>query len=80
MTNEFILTAAPEWIFAFDRGAATGEASTAESTLDNALVAQTPAARDGHIVYLPASELYIVINGLTAVQNVLETVHDAIQS
>jgi iron complex transport system substrate-binding protein len=80
VTNEFILSAAPEWIFAFDRGAATGEGSTAEQTLDNALVAQTPAAQDDHVVLLPASELYIVINGLTAVQNVLETVHDAMQS
>ncbi|NQX13480.1 ABC transporter substrate-binding protein [Microbacteriaceae bacterium VKM Ac-2855] len=80
VTNEFILSAAPEWIFAFDRGAATGEGSTAEQTLDNALVDQTPAAQDDHVVLLPASELYIVINGLTAVQNVLETVHDAMQS
>ncbi|OOB89947.1 hypothetical protein B0T42_14615 [Rathayibacter sp. VKM Ac-2630] len=80
VTNEFILSAAPEWIFAFDRGAATGEGSTAEQTLDNALVAQTPAAQDDHVVLLPASELYIVINGLTAVQNVLESVHDAMQS
>ncbi|MWV48452.1 ABC transporter substrate-binding protein [Rathayibacter sp. VKM Ac-2803] len=80
VTNEFILTAAPEWIFAFDRGAATGEASTAEQTLDNALVAETPAAQDDRIVLLPASELYIVINGLTSVQNVLESVHDAMQS
>lgn len=80
VTNEFILTAAPEWIFAFDRGAATGAGSTAEQTLDNALVAQTPAAQDDRIVLLPAGELYIVINGLTAVQNVLETVHDAMQS
>lgn len=80
VTNEFLLSAAPEWIFAFDRGAATGEGSTAEQTLDNALVAQTPAGQDDHVVLLPASELYIVINGLTAVQNVLETVHDAMQS
>jgi len=80
VTNEFLLTAAPEWIFAFDRGAATGAGSTAEATLDNALVAQTPAAQNDRIVQLPASELYIVINGLTAVQNVLESVHDAMQS
>ena len=39
-----------------------------------------PAAQNDRIVQLPASELYIVINGLTAVQNVLESVHDAMQS
>ncbi|KAF2412476.1 hypothetical protein B1729_15070 [Microbacterium sp. B35-04] len=78
VTNEFILTANPDWIFAFDRGAATGEGSSAEETLDNELVAQTTAAQDDHLVYLPASELYIVINGLTAIENVLTSVHEAI--
>lgn len=78
VTNEFVLTANPDWIFAFDRGAATGEGSSAEETLDNELVAQTTAAQQGRIVYLPASELYIVINGLTAIENVLTSVHEAV--
>lgn len=78
VTNEFVLTANPDWIFAFDRGAATGEGSSAEETLDNELVAQTAAAQDDRIVYLPASELYIVINGLTAIENVLTSVHEAV--
>ncbi|WP_203580132.1 siderophore ABC transporter substrate-binding protein [Microbacterium hibisci] len=78
VTNEFILTANPDWIFAFDRGAAVGEGSTADEALDNELVAQTAAAQDEHIVALPASELYIVINGLTAIENVLTTVHEAV--
>ncbi|MFB7892871.1 siderophore ABC transporter substrate-binding protein [Microbacterium sp. NPDC056044] len=76
VTNEFILTANPDWIFAFDRGAATGEGSSAEEALDNELVAQTTAAQEDRIVYLPASELYIVINGLTAIENVLTSIHD----
>lgn len=78
VTNEFLLSANPDWIFAFDRGAATGEGSSAEETLGNELVAQTSAAQDDHIVLLPASELYIVINGLTAIENVLTSVHDAV--
>lgn len=80
VTNEFILTANPDWIFAFDRGAATGEGASAEETLDNELVAQTTAAKEGQIVSLPASELYIVINGLTAIENVLTSVRDTITS
>lgn len=78
VTNEFLLSADPDWIIAFDRGAATGEGSSAEETLDNELVAQTTAGSQGQIIYLPASELYIVINGLTAIQNVLTSVHDAL--
>lgn len=73
VTNEFILSANPDYIIAFDRGAAVGESSSAEETLDNELVAQTAAAEEDHIVYLPASELYIVINGVTAIENVLST-------
>lgn len=76
VTNEFILSANPDYIIAFDRGAAVGESSSAEETLDNELVAETTAAQDGHIIYLPASELYIVINGLTAIENVLTAVGD----
>lgn len=80
VTNEFILSANPDWIIAFDRGAATGEGSSAEETLDNELVAETTAGKEDNIVLLPASELYIVINGLTAIHNVLTTVHDNIAS
>lgn len=80
VTNEFLLSANPDWIIAFDRGAATGEGSSAEETLENELVAQTTAGSEGQIVYLPASELYIVINGLTAIENVLTTVHEALAS
>lgn len=78
VTNEFILTANPDWIIAFDRGAATGEGSTAEEALSNEIVERTTAAQEGQIIYLPASELYIVINGLTAIQSVLSSVHDAL--
>lgn len=80
VTNEFILTANPDWIIAFDRGAATGDGSSAEETLANEIVDRTTAAQNDAIVLLPASELYIVINGLTAIQNVLDTVHEAIAS
>lgn len=80
VTNEFILTANPDWILAFDRGAATGEGSSAEETLGNELVAQTTAAKSNQIVYLPGSELYIVINGLTAIEHILTSVHDAVAS
>lgn len=80
VSNEFILDVDPSWIFVFDRGMAIGrtEGGTAEETLDNELVAQTQAARDGHIVYLPPTEFYIVMGGLTALDTVTETVLDAL--
>jgi iron complex transport system substrate-binding protein len=80
VTNEFILTADPDWILAFDRGAAVGESASAEEALGNEIVARTTAAQEDRIVYLPASELYIVINGLTAIENVLAFMQDEISS
>ncbi|TFV82417.1 iron ABC transporter substrate-binding protein [Microbacterium sp. dk485] len=80
VTNEFLLTADPEWIFAFDRGAATGDGGSAEETLANELVERTAAAQNDRIVLLPAGELYIVINGLTAISAVLDTVEEAVAS
>ena len=78
VTNEFLLEANPDWIIAFDRGAATGEGSSAAETLDNELVERTTAGAEDHIILLPASELYIVINGLTAIENVLTTIDTAL--
>ncbi|MFL2001629.1 siderophore ABC transporter substrate-binding protein [Microbacterium sp. A1-JK] len=78
VTNEFIFTANPDWIIAFDRGAATGSDSTIDETLSNELVERTTAAQNDQIITLPASELYIVINGLTAIDTVLDTVRDAV--
>jgi iron complex transport system substrate-binding protein len=78
VSNEFILKANPDWIIAFDRGAATGEPASAEQTLTNELVAKTTAGQNKQIIYLPASELYIVINGLTAIDRVLDSVHGAL--
>ncbi|KAA9157555.1 siderophore ABC transporter substrate-binding protein [Microbacterium lushaniae] len=80
VTNEFILTADPEWIFVFDRGAATGDGGSAQETLANELVERTAAAQNDRIVLLPAGELYIVINGLTAISAVLDTVEEAVAS
>ncbi len=75
VSNEFIFSVDPDWLLVLDRGAATGETtgdSAAAEVLDNELVGATTAAQEGQIIYLPASELYIVISGLTAVGNVLD--------
>lgn len=78
VSNEFILKANPDWIIAFDRGAATGEPASAEETLSNELVAKTTAGKEQQIIYLPAPELYIVINGVTAIDRVLDSVQSVL--
>ncbi len=63
---EFIAEVNPDWIIVIDRSVAIGEASSAETTLDNPLVAGTTAAENNQIIYLSAAPLYIAGGGYTS--------------
>lgn len=63
---EFIAETNPDWLIVVDRSVAIGEASSAQVTLDNPLVAGTTAAQKGQIVYLSAAPLYIAGGGFTS--------------
>jgi len=66
---EFILQANPDWLFVLDRDAAIGrDGSAARQLLDNALVKQTSAARKNQVVFVNASNWYLVGSGLGALQ------------
>ncbi|WP_434290608.1 siderophore ABC transporter substrate-binding protein [Celeribacter sp. SCSIO 80788] len=68
---EFIREADPDWILVLDRVAAIGgEGESAQATLDNAIIADTKAAKAGHIVYLNSGGIYIAGGGI---QSTLET-------
>ncbi|TNE64044.1 MAG: iron ABC transporter substrate-binding protein [Rhodobacteraceae bacterium] len=68
---EFIREADPDWILVLDRVAAIGgEGESAQATLDNPIIADTKAAKAGHIVYLNAGGIYIAGGGI---QSTLET-------
>ncbi|WP_045389015.1 siderophore ABC transporter substrate-binding protein [Falsirhodobacter sp. alg1] len=77
---ELILEANPDWMFVVDRDAAIGSegASPAETLLDNELVHQTTAWKNGNIVYLNPQEAYIVMNGYQAISDLLDQVYDAV--
>lgn len=62
---EFILEANPDWLIAIDRDAATGEGGAA-AILDNELVAQTTAWKNGNVIYLDPVRSYVVNGGLPA--------------
>ena len=62
---EFILETNPDWLFVIDRDAATGEGAAA-AILDNELVAQTNAWKNGNVVYIDPVRSYIVNGGLPA--------------
>lgn len=79
VSNEFVLQTNPELLFVVDRDAATGEGTqTAEQILDNEVVGQTTAVREGRVTYLDPEPWYIVMSGLTAVDLMIDQVQGAV--
>lgn len=78
---EFIAQENPDWIFVVDRGAAIGQDLTAaETVLDNDLVKNTNAGKNGRIVYLSPVEIYIDVGGPQALKHSLTEVRDALKA
>lgn len=72
---EFILETNPDWLFVVDRDAGTGEnTGAAAALLDNELVNQTTAAKEGRIVYLDPQAAYISMHGYSGVMLLLDQV------
>lgn len=75
---EYILEKNPDWIFVIDRDAAIGrEGDAASKFLDNEIVAQTTAWKEGNVVYLDAAAWYLVGGGLTAMQKTVDQLTEA---
>lgn len=77
---EFILEKNPDWMFVVDRDAATGnaDAQPAKAVLDNELVRQTTAWKEGQVIYLNPQEAYVVMNGYQALNSLLDQVYAAV--
>lgn len=72
---EFIRNANPEILLVIDRLAAIGtQGANAKTTLDNALVAETNAWRDGKVIYLSAAPIYIAGGGIQSMHITLDEV------
>jgi len=72
---EFILETNPDWLFVVDRDAGVGDsAGSAQAVLDNELVAQTNAAKNGHIIYLDPQASYITMHGYSGLMLMLDQV------
>ncbi|WP_312529412.1 siderophore ABC transporter substrate-binding protein [Paracoccus sp. (in: a-proteobacteria)] len=79
ISPEFIAEKNPDWLFVLDRGMAVGqEGQSAQETLKTPLVEGTKAWKEGHIVYLPASEMYLGGGGYQAVNNMLDAMTEAL--
>jgi len=72
---EFILEANPDRLFVIDRDAGVGTTTgAAAALLDNELVNQTNAAKNGHIVYLDPQAAYITMHGYSGLMLMLDQV------
>jgi iron complex transport system substrate-binding protein len=75
---EYILEKNPDWLFVIDRDAAIGRDGAAKSMLDNEVVGQTTAWKNGHVVYLDATSWYLVGGGITAMQRTVDQLLSAV--
>ncbi|MDA5558602.1 siderophore ABC transporter substrate-binding protein [Shimia sp. MMG029] len=70
---EFIKDANPDILIVIDRLAAIGRpGDAAAATLDNALVAQTNAWKNGKVVYLNAADVYVAGGGIQSMNRTLD--------
>ncbi|MGH6762328.1 MAG: siderophore ABC transporter substrate-binding protein [Phyllobacterium sp.] len=80
---EYILEANPDWLFVVDRDAGVGRGNAgnaAAQVLDNDLVRQTKAWKNGNVVYLSPVEAYIVSSGYTAITSLADQVYKAVSA
>lgn len=79
VSYEYILETNPDWIFVVDRDAAIGQqAQPAAALLDNEIVRQTKAWKDGHVVYLDSAKLYLTSSGLKSQQDIVDQLTQAL--
>ncbi|ENU30073.1 hypothetical protein F991_01870 [Acinetobacter sp. CIP-A165] len=80
ISHEFIAQKDPDYLFVIDRGAAiTGNQEGAKRVLNNNIVNQSKAAKNGNIVYLDSSNWYLMNNGLGGMQAMLKEVADVVK-
>ncbi|MFC3125060.1 siderophore ABC transporter substrate-binding protein [Pseudoroseomonas globiformis] len=81
VNNEFILQTNPDWLFVVDRDAAIERgADAARKALDNPLVRQTRAWKDGQVVYLEPASWYLTNGGIRTAQMMVEEIAAAYAS
>lgn len=80
VSHEFIAQKNPDYLFVIDRGAAiTENQQGAKQVLNNQIINQTKAAKNGNIVYLDSSNWYLMNNGLDGMKAMLKEVADAVK-
>ena len=80
ISYEFITEKNPDYLFVIDRASAvTGKNGGAEAALNNDIIKQSKASKEGHIVYLNANNWYLMNGGLNAMHNMIAEVSAAVK-
>lgn len=79
VSPEYVAEKNPDYLFVVDRGSAVGEDSSGKATVENALVKNTNAYKNGHIIYLNPYYWYLSGGGLQSVSEMVKEVGDAVQ-
>ncbi|WP_052078892.1 siderophore ABC transporter substrate-binding protein [Spirochaeta lutea] len=76
---EYLASQNPDILFVLDRGQALTGNLTADSVLDNEIVARTAAAREGRIVYVDPQAWYLAPGGLDSTRAILRDLESALE-
>jgi iron complex transport system substrate-binding protein len=76
---EYILEKNPDYLFVIDRGAAVEGDAGAQELLDNELMKQVSAVKEGNVVYLDPNYWYLSGGGLISVAEMVKEVEASIK-
>ncbi len=77
---EYVAEKNPDYLLVVDRTAAiTEKTNNAQKVLDNAIINQTKAAQNKHIVYLDSANWYLAFGGLQSMAMMVQEVESAVK-
>lgn len=76
---EYIVEKDPDYLFVIDRGAVVGGESSAKQVVENELVSNTKAVKEGNVIYLDPGYWYLSGGGLESVSAMIKEVSDGFQ-
>jgi len=79
ITFEYIAEKNPGYLFVIDRTAAVGGEGNAKDTVENDLVKNTDAFKEGHITYLDPQYWYLSGGGLISVEKMVKDIDAAVK-
>ncbi|AUZ04842.2 MULTISPECIES: siderophore ABC transporter substrate-binding protein [Vitreoscilla] len=80
ISYEFITEKNPDYLFVLDRAASvTGKTGGAEAAMNNDIIKQSKAFKDGKIVYLNTNNWYLMNGGLNAMQEMIVEVQNVVK-